>query len=774
MLQVTSKQQMQQTSLMITPLIFLIFYFKTTNSIQINADDHQNLIDLFVHLGIVHDTPDTAERWQAWSAQLVDIECPMSSLYFGCNSQGRVNWINITAPPPPPGSVFGWLGVFHNLDRLVVRDFVGYFGSLVIAKSVEIRDSVITSSTINAFFALSDELTLINVTLPNFNVSRVQPPTHNFTCHFVDVVLLCPVPEWLERCFGGGSPSPCLAMQQDVNFYGVPYHPCSGECSVQCSPPHAPGRQCDRFTTIDGRTYFPTTPGYSTIEIVYASIGLSHFFTVAAKSTGGLLVKLELWDLRMQAWQVVFDDPVPMRLFANDGRMFHYFLPRVLTNRVRATFEQWFAMTDGIAFVSLTRPEWPLVPPPTPAPHKQCGPAVSLDARAMLDETIADSLCVNRICLPSCTKVANYTFEREIRAQYLVVDGGKETRVYQLDGSPRDSINMTLDARRVRLVGLPLDDNVDVAPTTQSPKGLPGIFIKTRLNNLAGLIKQSDDLLKEDAAAAPTNLTLNRNETHPIRKFVSTINHLLIVVNADVRVHDGFVQPLLVNRRLVQTPIDVFDRNTSKWFANLLQHDVDRNITDVDLWSNDTHFAVVPKDDNLTGTLFEWMQFPFQLVDCSTNQDCLQCLTNQANIEPCRWCGSRCESRSILCTNTTILRSNQCIIITNETTTTTTTTTSTTIAESSSSSSSQSQSQSQFQSQSQSSTTQSSTIIGLSIGIPLIILIIGSIVGFLIWRSRRKSRAAEPSSSTSTELQGQSTYDDIESVRGPVYDAVQD
>lgn len=746
---------------------------------------------MLVRLRVLPETPNTTERWHAYlNASVVDVFCPNNFTFYGCDENGRISWIDITVPPQPPGIVALWQSTFKP-HSVVIRNLTGYLHAVVDCVTFEVRDSLITNPTHTMHLLTSAfEITLINVTLPFYKPADLIIPEHwaAVACRFVDVLFVCPLPAWLERCFDAGAarPLPCRQPLPPDASYGVSTFPCLSLCQLQCSSPGLPGFGCEALIESTAKGYFPITPGYATIDMTYGWLASAQELSLKA-STAGLVVRIELWDLRNQSWTVAFDDPSPTRSTYATPTISTVSLPPILTNRVRVTLELWFELTDVLLALSLVRVAWPRPVKPMPVPLKQCGGVVSLGERAMLDETLADSLCVRRVCLPLCTRVANYTFERKIRAQWLVVDGGLPldnrtfaepsagTRVYALDNSSIDSLPLLpkLDAQRVRLVGDPLVGEPTQSPTKAPPRGVPGVLVKTRLTSVgASLMRvaQQQPAATTTAAPAPTILLVNGNEPQPPSQRVEFggngfgSHRMLAVVYADVRVHNGSRNQLLVNRRVVQTPIDILYVDRSLWFENLVQHDVALNITDIDLFANGSHFAVVGRESG-AGSLFHWKPFAYELVECSAN-DCMQCATNQANIEPCKWCDNECRPRAVMCANQSSSCETETTTETTETTETieTTETTMTTMEKSR-----QTEMTATLGQMTDGDNLDRSQIIGLAIGIPItIVLLIGVIVAaFVFWK---RSRRDEENNIAAKELQQSPTisgsvYDDVDSVR---------
>jgi hypothetical protein len=236
----------------------------------------------------------------------------------------------------------------------------------------------------------------------------------------------------------------------------------------------------------------------------------------------------------------------------------------------------------------------------------------------------------------------------------------------------------------VRLVGEPVNFALP-APTVPNRLGLPGVFVKTYRSTVptggvilpvgdgGGLVAPNGTVVSvarvqnqtfaatDDGAVwrvdggqwtaltVFTSLILNANEKAPARRLVAVGDRLVVVVAANVKVHDGSEDRLLVNRLVIQTPIDALDVQTGVWYNRLLEHGVAKNVSDADVvrW-NATAFAVVDRATR-EAAVFEWRPFPYALVPCSAGTDCQACLTNEASEELCVWCGTRCVSRITAC-----------------------------------------------------------------------------------------------------------------------------
>jgi hypothetical protein len=433
-----------------------------------------------------------------------------------------------------------------------------------------------------------------------------------------------------------------------------------------------------------------------------------------------LVARIELFSWASLSWIVVHDQLANRRDTTNNP----FLLPRIFTNRVRLTLELWFD-TDVLTSAQVMFSNWPFTSGLSVGTLRStCPAAASLSARSMVDETFGDSLCIDRFCQSPCSNRASFTFERAVKAEFLVIEGGSvwpggqlamtpsdRTRVYKLDGRVTAFVNVTGvgEAERVRLVGEPVNFALP-APTVPNRLGLPGVFVKTYRSTVptggvtlpvgdgGGLVApngtvvsvarvQNQTFAATDEGAVWrvdggqwtaltgfTSLVLNADEKAPARRLVAVGDRLVVVVAANIKVHDGSEDLLLVNRLVTQTPIDALDVQTGVWYNRLLEHGVAKNVSEVDVvrW-NATAFAVVDRATR-DAAVFEWRPFPFALVKCSANTDCRACLTNEASEELCLWCGTRCVTRNTFCsiTERTVVNASSALC-TGPTTTTTTT-----------------------------------------------------------------------------------------------------
>jgi hypothetical protein len=550
------------------------------------------------------------------------------------------------------------------------------------------------------------------------------------------------------------------------------------------------------------------------------------------------IIKIEVWDWQALNWSVI-EFSFPERTVSANVGYVTYKLPPAISNRIRVTLEQWFPSSDAVLGLDWTRSVLGVQPGSGHGGNipRQCALAESTSTRSMLDETVADSYCIGRLCQFACQFANNFTFDRSVVPRFVVIEGGSlwngapleampsdDTRVYRYNASsqPINTLNLTAVSglKRVRLIGDPVNGEPLPMPKLPIKRGMPGVFVKRRMralpsgfapNSTAGAGKSqcqaalpggtfstavvanvtfvftnAGDLLSctmndgnwinETDAARLTKITVNSGAPVALRRLVSVDDRLLMVVSAYTVLHDGSTQRQLVNRVVVSSGIDVLDVASDSWFNNLLQHDIGGNITDIDVAAHrNGSFAVVSQESG-AAMVFEWRPYPYKLIECGDNQDCRSCLSNEANDEMCRWCGSRCASLQASCVGNerSTVNASMCEQLTMATTTMTETTkpTSTTAT---------------TEIGGDSGTLMDSTVASLSIGIsatssstdPFIPLyaVLGAVgglavvgaIGALVWKSRRRSHSA--AESPSAEQRNKENQDDIAMQRYSAFDA---
>ncbi len=686
---------------MSTLCVFVVLLLRLSVGEMLQRSTAANLRSLFVSSGQLPASPSTAAEIAVWrDAGMVDwpVECPRRFSWWACDANGTVAELNVTARNPADT----WLESASNFfvvepsKQLVIDGFYG-FSTSIFADRLVIRNATFFGSWPSSFRFpfVARHLLLENVAIPsldlvrsNLNVSLFAPES----CSFVNVTLRCPVPPWLWRCFANAtSAPPCLAFNGTLaSPSGVRFDQFCFKCTT-CSPVARAGFTC-------ASNFLPDPLGKARIEQVFELPQFVWKIHVETAGVVGNVLAIELFDWATSNWTTVFEGPLPRSVAVTED----FFMARpVLTNRVRLTAELFFDR-EAMSFDADTF-EWPrpLAWQAPPLPLVCDAIAVSFNNRSMLDETAADSWCIGRTCYDACTRYAtDFTFARTVKAQFLVIQGGEVwregvlvatpssgTRVYKLDGNETDRVLVTGvgKPRRVRLVGDPVTGSLP-APTLPTRLGMPGVFVKTfaaaidsggvvvgggvvgapngtvtavRVRNVA-FASTSDGRLWQAAAnaswsavsaAALTPFVPNEGESAPTRLLAAVADRLLVVVLSNTKIHDGTQQPLLVNRKLVQAALDVFDVERGVWFTNLLQHDIERNSSDVDIvqW-NATAFAVVERATR-AASFFAFRPFPYNLTSCAANSVCALCVSSEANEEPCRWCGGRCVSRLASCTS---------------------------------------------------------------------------------------------------------------------------
>jgi hypothetical protein len=288
-----------------------------------------------------------------------------------------------------------------------------------------------------------------------------------------------------------------------------------------------------------------------------------------------------------------------------------------------------------------------------------------------------------------------------------------------------------------------------------------------------------------------TRLVLNRDEEPARRVLVGLDDGLLAVVSASVRLHDGSTDRLLTNRVVQQMSIDVLNVRTSAWYTGIVQHDIARNLSDIDVvqW-NRTRFGVVDRASGRVSVI-EYRAFPYTLVPCDSNRDCASCIGNVANDEMCAWCPaddlckptiSACRRHTVLvCPSTaatTPTTATMSMVASSNASTTTTTTiaTSTTTNDTISTTISMSPSPSADLNPSTESDDDQATTVGLAVGISVVVvaLLLAAGVGAWFCLFRRVDQPAEkpvelqqpPTAVDSPRSALSREYSDVSEVRG--------
>jgi hypothetical protein len=371
---------------------------------------------------------------------------------------------------------------------VTVENFEGLFES----PRVRVATIVVRNSTLHdVVLPFASLVVLENVVFTKLDWTLSVPYLQK--CDFVNVSLPCPIPAIVQQtCFNRStSAPPCwlypVKLPPMASQYTNPCISATEPCRATCSPPFNASFDCQS-------KIFPLTVGPTNV-VSLAYTFLSEAVELIVKTSGviGQVTRVELFDWSARAWTVVVDRPMSTRSLASQET---FKLPRILTNRINVTLEQWW-MSDDVIDVTLTRSAWPeramlVTKQPT------CAAPMTLSERSMLDDTLADSLCVRRVCQLACADATdNFTFARAVRPLYLVVEGGAEwtgatlvarpsaeTRVYALPAELADVAVVRAPGlepsgvRRVRLVGESAAIQDTLVPTIPSRKGMPGVLIK--------------------------------------------------------------------------------------------------------------------------------------------------------------------------------------------------------------------------------------------------------------------------------------------------------
>lgn len=598
----------------------------------------------------------------------------------------------------------------------------------------------------------------------------------------------------------------------------------SGICHIECTPPPADGFFCDDLYST-GHFYFPQTPGFAVLDVSlsFASLAVSFDFKAPVRglvrqieiwdwlSLNWTVLDFGITERKAENNVEILLPPVLTNRIRTTFELWFPQTDAISTLDIRRT-----RAGEEAPVV--------LQPLPICAPVESFSSRSMLD-ETLGDSFCVGRICqlacqraanftFDRAVLPRFVVIEGGALWPGAN---LVATPSLETRIYSFNASasliPIKSVEISSEVgavSRVRLIGDPPNGESLPAPVLPNQLGLPGIFVKRTLQALPpGYINTTATLATNSSSSCATlsgatvvstalvastqfaftadgsllkcitttdagwtnvtdvaklsRLTLNIGSPTPSRKLVAISNRLLAVVSASSLIHDGSVLRLFVNRRITQTAIDVLDVSNGVWFNNLLQHDIrTHNISDIDVvvHQNASSFGVVARATSLA-SVFDWRAFPFVLVECETNVDCLSCLTNEANIQACRWCGTRCTSQQVSCfaNETSVARAVQCP----EETTTTAATTSTTTATTATTSLSSSMEATATSVQSADSTSileSSGSLMSVDAADPLVplyivvglvggFIVIGALVAVVWWFRRqdqiREAPAAEPS-----------------------------
>jgi hypothetical protein len=726
-------------------------------------------------------------------------DCPLSAPFYGCDADGLIDSLVLHVEQPPPQQYY-YLTIrstahFARNLSISMRNYFGRLPLLPAAARIEASDVVMANFGGSGTFPFdSDVLILRNVSAPDVVFSGVRK---NFTlCSFENVTFRCPIPAELLQCYTGVVTPPCLstpAQRLNVSSIFAECESSSYTCNTTCLVP--PSADFDCLESAVG--YFPVVPGFSTIELVYGGRGEATALQVVTNRVQGLVTRLEVFNWQTLAWTLVFDEPQPVRQVTDAVQSI--FFPPILTNRARVTVEQWLPEQHVIRRLFLVRSDWPASAtyPPT---QLDCPPAITLSARSMLDETVADSFCLGRICQFACRSAlatTRFSFGRMVLAHRLVIVGSEDvwqggrlvaipsanTRVYELDGTATDSVLVSgvRNIAQVRLVGDPVVGGLPGPSQVPAMGRFSGMFIKrfevtvpaggavlspvhelhipnesivstavvqnvTFATTRSGTLwaRVADGWMRVDAKWSA--IATNHGEEVAVRSLVAIGDRLLVVVSANTNVHDGSVKPLLIKRLVVQSPIDAMDVSSNQWYNDLLQHAIKKNISDIDIvqW-NASAFAVVDRASG-NAALLEWLPFPIDNTRaCESFVECESCFSND-----CHWCTSQCvaqcedeiaASSRFRCNSTTFAT---LTALHNE---------STLLAAGTST----------WASIFMRSDSDNSTVVGLAVGVPIAVAV--CLVLLVLFVFCWKKRAVGSDSTIEMPQRGMDAYDDVVAVR---------
>jgi hypothetical protein len=796
-------------------LMFVVFFalVGVCGCVPMGSFEFGSLREYLAQVGAVAmfaNTTDEVREWHAAGVFSVP-QCPgvFRGPYseFHCDGDGTLTFLSVKNTPVDrqrADDVF-------PLSSPATLEIVGInFRGVGLARQVTtlvMRD--VFAIGVTAFlFEQVENLTLSNVTFPDFDwsekvivASAVKSLRH---CSIRDARLKsCSLSPLLSFCFNSPPASrPLCDVAPAVLSEG---RQCTGgsfrEACSSCTPAPVSGACAPGFK--------PVVRGLASVEITERYPDIAEAVSVRPRN---IVARIDVFNWATLNWTTVLERETTRP--SNPEVDEHFSFHRIVTNRIRLTLDM-FLQTDQLLAVTIVSNSSQL-----PTLMGTCAAPLSLSLRSILDETSGDSLCINRLCQSPCSNRASFTFERAVKAEFLVIEGGgvwtdgqlvmtpsDRTRVYKLDGRVTAFVNVTGvgNTERVRLVGEPVNFALP-APTVPNRLGLPGVFVKTyrstaptggvtlSVGDGGGLVApngtvasvarvQNQTFAATDdgaiwqvngtlwtALSGFTSLILNANEKAPARRLVAVGDRLVVVVAANTKVHDGSREPLLVNRLMIQTPIDALDVQTGVWYNRLLDHGIAKNVSDVDVvrW-NATAFAVVDRATR-EAAVFEWRPFPYALVPCSAGTDCRACLTNEASEELCQWCGTRCLSRNATCNfaELTVVNASN-VLCTGPTTTAPFTTTTTTAATTKTTRLATTAATSARSTVASASAVSSVTLnvqaaddsltIGLAVGIPIALLALLG-VGAALWcvfARRRQSSASVSAASPAVELPGKDT-----------------
>jgi hypothetical protein len=428
--------------------------------------------------------------------------CPNSanSSFFHCDDAAQVVFLRIESTrraffATPISGQFNMvrlpalrdLEVFNVGGRLLLRMILG----APQLRRIDIRHSFLNEHTVGnetlamMFFDATDELHVYNTTIAGVALPSTPPARLPTVCNFTNVRLVCPLPQWLSACVSNSASVACLSNEALFNNSNWPgsvgfskcglWAPVSQPCAATCSVPSMDNSDC--FAALQGH-HVALTPGLVSAELSFGQIGALYSVDVSMPRTVGLVAKIEAWNWTSDSYTTLFEQfPPPRRMQdLTLSNVFTYWVEPTLTSRIRLTWEsllpsdQLGKIMARFIFNGTTPPQMPPLP-------INCAKPVLLGPRASLDDTIADSYCVGRVCQDACgdgvapTLVTNVSVGVPVVPVFVVIVGGSGwanggtpvaepsagTRVYAISGGAPNATTLSLsggvrNATRVRVV----------------------------------------------------------------------------------------------------------------------------------------------------------------------------------------------------------------------------------------------------------------------------------------------------------------------------------
>jgi hypothetical protein len=718
-------------------------------AILLNATMFGDLLQLATDFRFVEEVVVSTDQFLAYrDRHLHEMpDCPHTSPLYACEGVfGEVTSLFLDLGRLRLPQTNTWLYHHWNFrggprfEFLEIRNFIGRCGFDWIVeyvfewargvRKIRVQNSVLITRDDRDFDAELksllnvSELTLTNVSFPSIRLDNTSRPLPKM-CNFVDVMLLCPVPRWIWRCFNNATVEPpCWSTspnvtdrpdgKQIVHIGTRVFSPSPGQTEfsiytplvAMCDPPPVQNSSCGLQRE---DSYRPESGQRGTMTIAFPLLGRGLGVTVTDLYTSNLTTLLEVWDWETESYVVAVNRTAPRdSLFTRTVELLP--IPRVVTNRVRITFE-YLIPTDSIYGVTLTRSMTRMALPDYVPFRAPCPAPITLNRRRSLDETVADSYCINRLCQFACpagddaaARNGTFSFGTPTSAEFVVIEGGvgwpsgelvaqpsDGTRVYRVNGTNITQLVLpgVVGARSVRLVGSGGGGAVDSTVVR-----IPGQFLKTKRQSISSNLTSTDwraagslpapffatnaslavvngtkfvyavtnnTLFREsssgewiDTQSSLTDLAVNLSvvmSTGVVRRLVSVYDRFLIVVGANVNErYDGSWGRDLIGRRVVATPIDVLDVVANRWTSALLNHGIECAMDEIDVISLDARRFAVVNRDRTAAVEIAWRPFEYSLVECNTHADCNACLTNVGNIVDCRWCMlDGCTERNAAC-----------------------------------------------------------------------------------------------------------------------------